>query len=273
MARRGRGDSLASDVVGHRIVDECEVSSPHHLSLMCPIDRAVEEDAAGKVNTGHAAASAEDMPGPGQPGDEKALLAGPCNGVASECGANATESRVERARKALLSKRQRVGRHAAIGWSVRNCGPVSDTTRGRAPRESKRRASDGVRRSAAAELLADRECNEILIIPDLERNESGDIVTQVADAPRNRMKRVPPLAELDRNLLRIVSSNDREIDLTPVAGTLIPTQLVAENEDCWDFDALLLEVTRDVIAIEHLDGAQRNMAVNAIAQGQAGVAT
>jgi len=103
--------------------------------------------------------------------------------------------------------------------------------------ESKKEAAGG----------GDDDGDEILIIPDLEEEAEEDITTQVAQAPRNLTRRLPGLRELDAELKFAIPSG-LGVDLSVLTTTLVPPDMVSEDDTTWEFDALLQEVTQEFIA-------------------------
>ena len=93
----------------------------------------------------------------------------------------------------------------------------------------------------------DDDGDEILIIPDLEEEAEEDITTQVAQAPRNLTRRLPNLRDLDAELKGAVPSGFG-VDLSVLTATLVPPDMVSEEDATWEFDALLQEVTQEFIA-------------------------
>ena len=74
-----------------------------------------------------------------------------------------------------------------------------------------------------------------------------DITTQVAQAPRNLTRRLPNLRDLDAELKGAVPSGFG-VDLSVLTATLVPPDMVSEEDATWEFDALLQEVTQEFIA-------------------------
>jgi len=127
------------------------------------------------------------------------------------------------------------------------------------------------RRTMADDSGAGDETTEILIIPDLDEQLEEDITLQVAEAPRNRSRRPPPLHELDAELVVTPSAASpaaraggsaaakagapRRIDLSALSCRLVPPALVDEDDEPWHFDTLLQAVTQEFVADAEVDAA------------------
>ena len=131
------------------------------------------------------------------------------------------------------------------------------------------------RRTMADDGGGGEEMTEILIIPDLDEQLEEDITMQVAEAPRNRSRKPPPLHELDADLVVTPSATSpaarsagggggpakgngalgRRIDLSALSCRLVPPALVQEDDAPWSFDSLLQSVTQEFIADAEADEA------------------
>ncbi len=93
----------------------------------------------------------------------------------------------------------------------------------------------------------DDDDDDIIIIPDLDEDGAGfdgGGDSRVAQAPRNVVRKVPTLDELERDVqatMPTVSAGG--YDLSVLASTLVPAASLSEVDEAWDFDSLLREVT------------------------------
>jgi hypothetical protein len=94
----------------------------------------------------------------------------------------------------------------------------------------------------------DDEDDDIIIIPDLDEDGDGGFGgggdSRVAQAPRNVIRKIPTLDELERDVqstMPTVSAGG--YDLAVLTSTLVPNVGLLEVDESWDFDGLLREVT------------------------------
>jgi hypothetical protein len=89
--------------------------------------------------------------------------------------------------------------------------------------------------------------DEILIIPDLDEEGGADADQRVAHAPRNVTRRIPTLSELESEAVAAIPSSDANgMDLSCLQSTLVPLELLKEEDVCWTFETLLAEATDEV---------------------------
>jgi hypothetical protein len=93
----------------------------------------------------------------------------------------------------------------------------------------------------------DDDDDDIIIIPDLDEDGGGfdgGGDSRVAQAPRNVVRKIPTLDELERDVqstMPTVSAGG--YDLAVLTSTLVPSTGLSEIDEAWDFDSLLREVT------------------------------
>ena len=93
----------------------------------------------------------------------------------------------------------------------------------------------------------DNDDDEILIIPDLDEEGGADADQRVAHAPRNITRRIPTLSELESEAVAAIPTSDIEgLDLTCLQSTLVPLELIKEEDITWTFETLLSEATDEV---------------------------
>ena len=135
---------------------------------------------------------------------------------------------------------------AVEGWGASNA-PAEEETKNTEEEEEEEEVPKGRNRRRAAE--DDEEETEILIIPDLDEQAEEDIAFQVAEAPKNRSRKLPTMEELDAELAFVTPSSftkdGRRLNLTPLACRLVPAPLVHEDNEPWTFDSLLQSVTQE----------------------------
>ncbi|CAM9487544.1 unnamed protein product [Ectocarpus fasciculatus] len=98
----------------------------------------------------------------------------------------------------------------------------------------------------------DNEETEILVIPDLEDEGEEDVETKVAAAPQNTTRRVPSLRELDEDLKYAIPSGADGLDMSLLTKTLVPPEMLEEDDSPWEFDSLLQSVTQEFNAEKRL---------------------
>ncbi len=92
--------------------------------------------------------------------------------------------------------------------------------------------------------MEDEDTEIVMMIPDLDEEETEDITTQVAAAPRNLARRVQSLQQLNHDIKYTIPSGGG-LDLSVLTGSLVPAKMVQENDATWKFDTLLQEVTQE----------------------------
>lgn len=92
------------------------------------------------------------------------------------------------------------------------------------------------------------EDDEILVIPDLDEEAGTDADHRVAHAPRNLNRKVPSRIELENSVKASVPSVEDGFDLAVLLGTLVPHDMVVEEDEPWTFATLLREVTEEINA-------------------------
>jgi len=92
----------------------------------------------------------------------------------------------------------------------------------------------------------DNDNDEIIVIPDLDE-DGADADHRVAHAPRNITRRIPTLSELENEAEAAMPTPYIEgLDLSVLQSSLVPLELVKENDVGWTFESLLSEVTDDI---------------------------
>ena len=88
----------------------------------------------------------------------------------------------------------------------------------------------------------------IMLIPELEEDGGGDMEGdgRVAQAPRMVHRKIPTLAELEKDASAIVPVHEGQYDLGVLLRTLVPADQVMEGNEAWEFDQLLREVTDEL---------------------------
>lgn len=104
--------------------------------------------------------------------------------------------------------------------------------------------SDAPSGSSRRRVARDIEETEVLMIPDLEEEEEEDITEQVAEAPRNVVRHVQSLQQLDHAIKFSIPSS-AGLDLSVLTAALVPPEMVRDDDTLWEFDSLLQEVTQD----------------------------
>jgi hypothetical protein len=61
----------------------------------------------------------------------------------------------------------------------------------------------------------------------------------VAHAPRNLSRKIPSLSTLQHEAKSYLHSNKDGIDMSILLGTLVPPNMLAEDDSLWTFDSLL----------------------------------
>ena len=106
-----------------------------------------------------------------------------------------------------------------------------------------------------------RDDDDDIIIPDLDedgRGFGGGRDSRIAQAPRNVVRKIPTLDELERDVqstLPTVSAGG--YDLAVLTSTSVPSTGLADIDETWDFDGLLREVT------DQLTDTPRTVAISA----------
>jgi len=95
--------------------------------------------------------------------------------------------------------------------------------------------------------IEEDETEMVMMIPDLEEDESEDITLQVAAAPRSVARRVQSLQQLDHDLKYAIPSGGG-LDLGFLTASLVPPSMVQDEDTTWDFDSLLQQVTQEFTA-------------------------
>ena len=88
----------------------------------------------------------------------------------------------------------------------------------------------------------------IMLIPELDEDGGGDMEgdTRVAQAPRMVHRKIPTLAELEKDARATVPVHEGQYDLGVLLRTLVPADQVMEGNEAWEFDQLLREVTDEL---------------------------
>uniref|UniRef100_A0A8C0JE32 Intraflagellar transport protein 43 homolog n=1 Tax=Chelonoidis abingdonii TaxID=106734 RepID=A0A8C0JE32_CHEAB len=90
---------------------------------------------------------------------------------------------------------------------------------------------------------------DIPVIPDLEEVQEEDLAMQVAAPPSIQVNRVLTFRDLDNDLMKYAAFQtlDGEIDLKLLTKVLAPEQEVREEDVCWDWDHLYMEVSSELV--------------------------
>jgi hypothetical protein len=133
---------------------------------------------------------------------------------------------------------------AATGWG----SPAKDAQQGKANKPSRMDDDDDddqpKSRRRNLRDMEDEETELVMMIPDLDEEETEDITTQVAAAPRNLARRVQSLQQLNHDIKYTIPSGGG-LDLSILTGSLVPAKMVQEEDTVWKFDTLLQEVTQE----------------------------
>ena len=88
----------------------------------------------------------------------------------------------------------------------------------------------------------------IMLIPELDEDGGGDLEgdARVAQAPRMVHRKIPTLAELEKDAKATVPVHEGQYDLGVLLRTLVPADQVMEGNEAWEFDQLLREVTDEL---------------------------
>eukprot|EP00752_Nemacystus_decipiens_P007427 g6639.t1 len=137
----------------------------------------------------------------------------------------------------------------AGGWGLDAAGPVNSEAQSKSETrmmetQQKLNIESGGNRGIRRNHF-DNEETEILVIPDLEDEGEEDIVLKVAAAPKNTTRRVPSLRELDEDLKHAIPSSADGLDMSLLTKTLVPPEMLEEDDSPWDFDTLLQSVTQE----------------------------
>jgi hypothetical protein len=93
----------------------------------------------------------------------------------------------------------------------------------------------------------DDDGDDILVIPDLEEDLKEDLTTQVAVAPKNNNIKVQSMRELDHAIkYTLPTTMHNGLDLSLLTESLSPHHAVVEDDDTWEFDVLLQQVSQDM---------------------------
>ncbi|KAG7393059.1 hypothetical protein PHYBOEH_006182 [Phytophthora boehmeriae] len=94
----------------------------------------------------------------------------------------------------------------------------------------------------------DEETTDIMEIPDLEEEErEPDITMMVAEAPRNTTRAVQSLKQLDKDIkFALPSATAHGVDLHLLTSALCPERAIAEEDEPWDFDTLLNDISQEI---------------------------
>lgn len=95
-----------------------------------------------------------------------------------------------------------------------------------------------------------KEEDEIVDIPLLEEDGGAEADQRVAHAPRNLNRKIPTRAELDSDLKAALPTLEGGFDLSVLLGTLVPPDLVAEDDTLWSFESLIREVTDELATVK-----------------------
>mmetsp|Transcript_4039 Transcript_4039/g.4017 ORF Transcript_4039/g.4017 Transcript_4039/m.4017 type:complete len:230 (+) Transcript_4039:59-748(+) len=97
-----------------------------------------------------------------------------------------------------------------------------------------------------------------IIIPDLDEDGGGDADQRVAHAPRNLSRKIPALSTLQHEAKSYLHSNKDGIDLSILLSTLVPPNMLIEDDSLWTFDSLLREVTEELYSMGRTKSNQNN---------------
>ncbi|XP_043372154.1 intraflagellar transport protein 43 homolog isoform X4 [Dermochelys coriacea] len=101
---------------------------------------------------------------------------------------------------------------------------------------------------------------DIPVIPDLEEVQEEDLAMQVAAPPSIQVNRVLTFRDLDNDLMKYAAFQtlDGEIDLKLLTKVLAPEQEVREEDVCWDWDHLYMEVSSELVTEWDLGQSERD---------------
>lgn len=94
--------------------------------------------------------------------------------------------------------------------------------------------------------------DEIILIPDLDEEGGADSDQRIAHAPRNITRKIPTLNDLETAVKAAASSivdaqdGTSSLNLNILLSTLIPVNMVHEDDSTWSFDSLLREITDEL---------------------------
>ncbi|XP_044869775.1 intraflagellar transport protein 43 homolog isoform X2 [Mauremys mutica] len=120
-----------------------------------------------------------------------------------------------------------------------------------APSKSGRKTAEEVEdhRLRQHSLEGSDDGGDIPVIPDLEEVQEEDLAMQVAAPPSIQVNRVLTFRDLDNDLMKYAAFQtlDGEIDLKLLTKVLAPEQEVREEDVCWDWDHLYMEVSSELV--------------------------
>ncbi|CAM9891163.1 unnamed protein product [Ectocarpus sp. 4 AP-2014] len=142
----------------------------------------------------------------------------------------------------------------AGGWELDGAGSNGEAQRksGGQTTTTQQRPIEGGSNRANRRNHFDNEETEILVIPDLEDEGEEDVEPKVAAAPQNTTRRVPSLRELDEDLKYAIPSGADGLDMSLLTKTLVPPEMLEEDDSPWEFDSLLQSVTQEFNAEKRL---------------------
>jgi hypothetical protein len=107
-----------------------------------------------------------------------------------------------------------------------------------------------VQRSTKSKNKHGDDDDDIMVIPDMEEEGDGFQLSgdsRVAQAPRNVLRKIPTLAELENAVQATMPTvHEGGLDLAVLTATLVPAAGLEEKDEAWDFDGLLREVTDEL---------------------------
>ncbi|XP_074812083.1 intraflagellar transport protein 43 homolog isoform X3 [Natator depressus] len=131
-----------------------------------------------------------------------------------------------------------------------------------APSKSGRKTAEEVEdhRLRQQSLEGSDDGGDIPVIPDLEEVQEEDLAMQVAAPPSIQVNRVLTFRDLDNDLMKYAAFQtlDGEIDLKLLTKVLAPEQEVREEDVCWDWDHLYMEVSSELVTEWDLGQSERD---------------
>jgi len=92
-----------------------------------------------------------------------------------------------------------------------------------------------------------------------------DLTTQVAVAPKNNNIKVQSMRELDHAIkYTLPTTMHNGLDLSLLTESLSPHHAVVEDDDTWEFDVLLQQVSQDMqVELDEIEEEKAKVAASA----------
>lgn len=88
--------------------------------------------------------------------------------------------------------------------------------------------------------------DDILVIPDLDEDGYDDD-HRIAHAPKNVLRKIPSLVELENEVKAAIPSVEGGYDVGILLRTLVPSQFVQETDSTWTFESLMRDITDELM--------------------------